>query len=213
MDVLVWTLEQTEAWAAREQGSIFPLPPQALKKDYQPTDFTTINLTVTDIIQDLRSSLALMRQLNPKLKVILFVSPVPQLLTIDPARHILAANCYAKSALRAAAQEVCDSEENVFYFPAYEIISSPYTAGLLYRKNLREISPAGLNLIKRLFLRHFAETEATGQVAEGPFQATDSPGIVCDDLLMGPEYRSRPYWEKEELAAISRPVIDDYPIR
>ena len=118
-----------------------------------------MNLSVDDVRNDLNQSLALLRGIRPKLKVILTVSPVPLKATAS-IDHVLTATCYSKSVLRVAAHDVADTHDNVGYFPSYEIITGNFNRGAYYADDLREVRPEGVSHVMRTFFEHVAESGA-----------------------------------------------------
>jgi hypothetical protein len=79
-------------------------------------------------VTDMSAFIGSLREVNPKAKVILTVSPVPLFATaVD--RHVLVSTTYSKSVLRVAAQALVESYDYVFYFPAYEIVAGTSRGG------------------------------------------------------------------------------------
>jgi hypothetical protein len=91
----------------------------------------------------------------PDVHIIVTVSPVPLMNTFS-TMDIVVANTWAKSLLRAVAQEWACAHENVDYFPSYEIIqSSDRTAA--WEADLRHVKGAGAQHVMELFLRDYLE--------------------------------------------------------
>lgn len=72
--------------------------------------------SVSEIVVENQELIRLLRLANPKLKILLTVSPVRH------TRDGLEANAISKSTLRLAVDSLQNSVPNVFYFPAYEIM-------------------------------------------------------------------------------------------
>jgi len=73
-------------------------------------------LTIPEITENMSRSFAALKQLNPALQVIVTVSPV---------RHVketLPVNSVSESILRVAAHYLAEQQQDVLYFPAYEIM-------------------------------------------------------------------------------------------
>jgi hypothetical protein len=69
---------------------------------------------------------------------------------------IVVANTWAKSLLRAVAQEWAAAHSNVDYFPSYEIVqNSDRTAA--WDSDLRHVRGAGVQHIMELFLGNYLE--------------------------------------------------------
>ena len=93
---------------------------------------------------------------HPDFHLVVTVSPVPLMNTFS-TMDIVVANTWAKSLLRAVAQEWASSHANVDYFPSYEIVqSSDRTAA--WERDLRHVRGAGAQHIMELFLRKYLES-------------------------------------------------------
>lgn len=181
-EVFFISLEQSEAWVARDGGLVFPLPPMVLKKSYDPHDFIPHNFSAAEMADSLRGFMEMVRGVNAGLKIILAVSPIPILMTSGP-EHVLVANGYAKSALRAAAEEIGRQYPGVFYFPALEVITGSYAAAHFFQDDLRSISPGGLKWLFHLFLRHFTVAGAPEDQTGGE-ETLSIPEDICDDGIV-----------------------------
>jgi GSCFA family len=92
---------------------------------------------------------------HPDVHIVVTVSPVPLENTFS-TMDIVVANTWAKSLLRAVAQEWAAAHANVDYFPSYEIVqSSDRTAA--WEPDLRHVKGAGAHHIMELFLRNYLE--------------------------------------------------------
>lgn len=144
--VLVFTLGLTEAWLSAADGAIFPACPGTVNGEFDPERHVFHNFSVTEVIDDLGLMVERAREINPALKVVLTVSPVPLVATAT-GRHVLTATTYSKSILRVAADEVASNLADVAYFPAYELVTgpqAPYEAYLDDRRNVSESAVAGV---------------------------------------------------------------------
>ncbi|RYG29357.1 GSCFA family protein, partial [bacterium] len=118
--VFVFTLGLTEAWSSRSDGSIYQVCPGTTPgtEDVWDADkYEFINFGFREVIADLEAAVFLMREKNPKLRVILTVSPVPLTATAS-GDHVLSATIYSKSVLRAVAGELAKTHEFIDYFPS-----------------------------------------------------------------------------------------------
>ena len=92
---------------------------------------------------------------HPDVRIIVTVSPVPLMNTFS-TMDIVVANTWAKSILRAVAQESAAAHDNVDYFPSFEIVqSSDRTA--VWETDLRHVKGAGAQHVMELFLRNYLE--------------------------------------------------------
>ncbi|WP_375457559.1 GSCFA domain-containing protein [uncultured Enterovirga sp.] len=182
LDTFVFTLGLTEGWTDRLDGAALPVPPGVVAGDWDRDRYAFVNATASSMTDDLVRFVDGLRELNPPSRVILTVSPVPMVATMED-RHVMVSNAYSKSALRVAAEEVCRARPEVFYFPSFEIITSPVAGGRYFRDDLRSVNEAGIRHVMRLFLRH-AGGEAHGPVATSPDwtrEAAQTSQVICDE--------------------------------
>lgn len=141
--VLVLTLGLTEAWMSARDGSVYPGAPGTISGTFDPERHIFHNFTAEEVREDLREFIKLVRIVNPAVRVILTVSPVPLVATATD-EHVLNASTYSKSVLRVAAGEISRSVGGVTYFPAYEIITGPQAPFDFMEDDRRNVSPAGI---------------------------------------------------------------------
>ena len=92
---------------------------------------------------------------HPDVRIIVTVSPVPLMNTFS-TMDIVVANTWAKSLLRAVAQEWAAIHDNVDYFPSFEIVqSSDRTA--VWETDLRHVKGTGAEHVMELFVRNYLE--------------------------------------------------------
>ena len=154
LDVFVFTLGLTECWVHKD-GSVFPLCPGVVGGSFEKTKHSFLNLGVNDVVEDFREFIELLREVNPRAKVILTVSPVPLIATATP-NHVLTSTTYSKSVLRVAAEEISKEHSNVFYFPSYEIITGSFAQGAYFSDDLRGVTEQGVQHVMRIFFKHVA---------------------------------------------------------
>ena len=201
--VFVFTLGLTEAWLAPD-GTALPVPPGVLGVETPGGDATFHNFTVAEMRQDMDQFLADLFAVNPEVQVILTVSPVPLVATYE-GRHVLVSNTYSKASLRVVAEETSNAYDAVQYFPSYEIITAPQVRGAYFAPDLREILPAGVAHVMRVFAAHMmrsATDPAPAKPVHRPPAAPATPSqaarasydamanILCDEELL--ETKDRP---------------------
>ena len=150
--VFVFTLGLTEAWLAAD-GTALPVPPGAVDVDLPGFGASFVNFTVDEMRRDLDAFLADLYAVNPDVRVILTVSPVPLVATYEP-RHVLVSNTYSKAALRVVAEDAARAHSHVDYFPSYEIITAPQVRGGYFEADLRGITAEGVAHVMRVFTAH-----------------------------------------------------------
>lgn len=174
LDVMVFTLGLTEAWAARADGAVFTVCPGTAGGVFAPARHEFLNFSVAEVVDDMTAFLAALRRRNPGAKMILTVSPVPLVATARPEAHVLAATTYSKSVLRVAAEMLARQLPGVMYFPSYEIIMSrAYDAGTYFGPDRREVLGPGVAHVLRVFAETFAGFGAPPP-APAPVPATGS---------------------------------------
>lgn len=181
-DVLVFTLGLTEAWRSRDGGAIYPTAPGVAGGAFDPARHEPVNFKVQEVIADLDLFIDKARSVNPKVKIILTVSPVPLKATFED-RHVLQSTVYSKSVLRVAAQNAADTREGVVYFPSFEIITGPGGAGRYYARDLREVQEAGVAHVMRIFERHFIRGETTDSAIPA-YESGSTADLVCDEDVL-----------------------------
>jgi hypothetical protein len=102
-DVFVFTLGLTESWMAKKSGDVFPVAPGVVGGELIPEKYVFHNFTVSEVENDLREFNVKLRSINPRVRVLLTVSPVPLIATFEQ-KHVLVATTYSKSVLRVAAE-------------------------------------------------------------------------------------------------------------
>lgn len=92
---------------------------------------------------------------HPDVRIVVTVSPVPLMNTFS-TMDIVVANTWAKSLLRAVAQEWAAAHSNVDYFPSYEIVQSSDRAAA-WEGDIRHVTGAGAQHIMKVFLQNYLD--------------------------------------------------------
>ncbi|MBT9486935.1 MAG: GSCFA domain-containing protein [Rubrivivax sp.] len=196
LDVFVFTLGLTEAWASADDGAVYPVCPGVVAGTFDPARHVLQNHGVDEVVADLDLFLRLLRSINPRADVVLTVSPVPLVATaLD--RHVVVSTAYSKAVLRVAAEEIAAAHERVAYFPSLEIISSPFSRGAYFAPDLRSVTEAGVSHVMRLFLHHYLGLEGAARMTPGAPSARDTAAeaylreadavvqVMCDEEALG----------------------------
>lgn len=198
MDVFVFTLGLTEAWVDTRDGAVFPIAPGISGGDYDPKTVTFKNFSDTEVYEDLVAALSFIREKRPDVKIILTVSPVPLNATYED-RHVLVSTVLSKAILRVAADKCVDFLDSCVYFPSFDIITSPHVRGQYFDVDCREVLPAGVNHVMRLFMRHFTEAnqEDSAEPTEKNLQKSEveihmqemqeKMDVLCDEAAIDNE--------------------------
>jgi hypothetical protein len=190
-DWLIFTLGLTEGWRSTTDGAMYPVAPGVAGGSFDPGQYEFVNFSASVVQRDLVKFIDLVREINPKCRFILTVSPVPLIATYEN-RHVWTATTYSKAVLRVAADEVERMYDAVTYFPSYEVITSPAAAGRYYADDLREVTDLGVKHVMRVFRKHCVGTAAAQLAAAAPTLApvhvTIASGndyaVICDEELI-----------------------------
>ncbi|MCU0827779.1 MAG: GSCFA domain-containing protein [Tabrizicola sp.] len=155
-DVFVFTLGLTEAWTHRSTGQVYATAPGTIAGTFDPNVHCFANFRVAEIRTDLEAALARLKELNPGLRILLTVSPVPLTATAS-GNHVLPATILSKSILRAVAGELAEDFPEVDYFPSYEIVTSTRAGTSFFEDNLRSVREAGVARVMSTFIRAHLE--------------------------------------------------------
>src|SRR5262249_49765210 len=121
-DVFIFTLGLTEFWMELQSGLALPSTPGCGHGAFDPARHQVHNASLEEVVDELQQSIDLLHGLNPNLRVLLTLSPVPLVATYT-AVSAIEATFYSKSLLRQAIAIACASRSAVSYFPSYEIIT------------------------------------------------------------------------------------------
>lgn len=157
-DVFVFTLGLTEGWEAVEDSAAIPIIPGAVDcPDWQHL-YKFRNARVGEMNTNLNDFLKDLRGVNPKVEVILTVSPVSLIATYEP-RHVIVSNTYSKSALRVVAEEAVQDHDFVSYFPSFEIITSHPSKAQYFEDDFRQVQAHGVAHVMDIFAKHHLTTD------------------------------------------------------
>lgn len=149
-DIFVFTLGLTESWFNKQNGYEYPMCPGTAAGEFNDEMHQFRNQNFLEIRRNLNDAIKLLREVNPKVKVLLTVSPVP-LTATNSGQHVLVATMRSKSILRGVAAELAEAKRFVDYFPSYEIISSPVFGGAFFESNKRSVMQDGVNFVMKSF--------------------------------------------------------------
>jgi hypothetical protein len=153
---VILTLGLAEVWRdAKANVFINRTPiPSFLETEQDRYEFHLTNFT--ENLANLEAIHALLtRYGHPDVRIVVTVSPVPLMNTFS-TMDIVVANTWAKSLLRAVAQEWAASHSNVDYFPSYEIVQSSDRAAA-WEGDIRHVTGAGAQHIMKVFLQNYLD--------------------------------------------------------
>lgn len=123
--------------------------------------FIRRRLTVDEIVECWKETITLLRSHYPELKVIFTVSPVRHL------RDGAHGNTLSKAILHIAVEELCEECQDVFYFPAYEILNDDLRDYRFYDTDLVHPSEAGIEYIWEKFTESLLDTKGREVLLQG----------------------------------------------
>lgn len=180
--VLIFTLGLTEGWVSSEDGAAYPACPGVIAGTFDSRRHIFLNQGVSDVVSDLDALIAGLRGINPALRLILTVSPVPLVATATE-QHVLHATIYSKSVLRVAAEEISRRHANVRYFPAYEIVTGPQAPEAFFMPDRRNVSEDAVRTVMTAFISHCEQAGADRQrEAVSPASSSHSVEFLADRI-------------------------------
>lgn len=163
-EACVITLGMTEVFKKKNNGLVCNQVPiygggAGMRETYFHASTFDENMT------NMRTSLRLLKQLNPKVQVVLTVSPVPLHRSFNE-HDIFVNNMESKCTLRAVAAQICREFDWVHYFPSFEIVWG-IGASAYMDKDLLHVKEEVVRNIMDLFLvSHCEMAQETPAVAE-----------------------------------------------
>ena len=192
MDVFVFTFGLTETWENMETGTVYPVCPGVIAGEFDPEKYRFRNLGFEETLADFRKAHQILTRVNPTLKTLITVSPVP--LTATAAeQHVLQSTTYSKSVLRAVCGTLMEDKDAALdYFPSYEIITAPFSKGAFFEENMRSVRPEGVETVMRVFFDQHGSAEAPAaepvetEVTEEPARSADDmkDDLQCEEVLL-----------------------------
>lgn len=180
-EVVVFTLGLTEAWVHRATGTVYPTAPGTIAGTHDPDTFAFRNHGVAEILEDFTALEDMLAEINPDLRWLLTVSPVPLAATATDD-HVLTATMRSKSVLRVVCDMLRDSSDRIDYFPSYELVMSPAHPAGAFCPDLRSVRPEVVDGIMGLFLAaHGLAPQPDGDKAETPDPEDEA---ICEDVLL-----------------------------
>ncbi len=125
-----------------------------------PKHFNRYLLDVDDICNSLNNLISRLKEFNPGLKIVFTVSPVRHLK--DGAQG----NLLSKSTLVLASQKVKTRHENIFYFPAYEIMMDELRDYRFYNPDMVHLNIVAIDYIWEKFMHGFFSKDTRQAVSE-----------------------------------------------
>ena len=122
--------------------------------------FRRLRLSVEAMVDECLSVLEKCRSVNPKLKVLLTISPIRH------AKDGMHGNQLSKATLLLAADELCRRCPDCFYFPSYEIMMDELRDYRFYADDMLHPSKMAVEYIWECFCRCYFSKETHGVMTE-----------------------------------------------
>ncbi|MGP5124576.1 GSCFA domain-containing protein [Glutamicibacter ardleyensis] len=180
-NVFVFTMGLTEGWVSKSDGTVYPTAPGTVAGSFDSEKYEFQNFNYAEVVRDFLEFRIMARRINPRIKFILTVSPVPLAATATES-HVLTATTYSKAVLRAAAGEIIRRCADVDYFPSYEVISASYVENSPFDKTGRNVLPEAVEKVMNYF---FAEHKPVSNISSRQLQDhVADEQVFCDDALL-----------------------------
>ncbi|WP_378942425.1 GSCFA domain-containing protein [Paracoccus sp. R86501] len=179
--VFIFTLGLTETWRNAQTGLVYASCPGTQAGDFDPDRHQFTNARFATILNELEQIRDLLHAVNPKMRMILTVSPVPLTATAVPGAHVLVSTVKSKSILRAVAGEMADLHDDVDYFPSYELVSHPALSLPMFEADRREVTAEGVAFVMRHFLAGLGVDDAS---AGPPRPDDDADALARADIAL-----------------------------
>ena len=181
-EVFIFTLGLTERWEDARTGTVFPLCPAVVDPAFADSAHRFHNARMAEVVAELDQTITLLHRLNPDLRFLFTVSPVPLMATAT-GDHVLAATARSKAVLRAAVDEICHLHPSADYFPSYEIATQNPRLRDAFGPDQREVRPEVVETIMDVFFA--AQTGLTRRVAaKDPTAEEAAAAELCDEVLL-----------------------------
>lgn len=181
-EVFIFTLGLTERWEDARTGTVYPICPAVVDPAFADPAHRFHNARGTEVVADLDRTITLLTAMNPDLRFLFTVSPVPLMATATGG-HVLAATARSKAVLRAAVDEICALHPIADYFPSYEIATQNPRLRDAFGADQREVRPEVVETIMDVFFS--AQTGLRRHVApQGPSAEEAAAAELCDEVLL-----------------------------
>ena len=149
-DTAVFTLGTNHVYVERATGEIVDNCQKRPQREFEERE-----LTVEECADALREAITLLRQANPKINVIITVSPIRY------AKYGYHGSQLSKAVLLLATDKVIKEEgERIYYFPAYEIVNDELRDYRFYKADMLHPNEQAVEYIWEQLVATFFSAEA-----------------------------------------------------
>ncbi len=159
--VLIITPGVNEVWRFKKCKSVLSVAPWRVAPELVEKHICT----VAENIDNLQMMKNILCKFNPDLKFIVSLSPVPLHATFQgDLKHVVEANAHSKATLRCAIEEFVNNNENVYYFPSFELVS--YCTNNPWHEDQRHVNKETVERIMLLFQKMYAIESEISDLAD-----------------------------------------------
>jgi hypothetical protein len=153
-EVIIITLGVNEVWFLRNTEFAFAQAPWNIS----PLLAEKKVLSVEENLKFLQRMYDVLKMFNPKVKIIISVSPVPLHASFrGQEAHVIEANCHSKSILRVTAEEFVKRNHEAYYLPSYESVM--YCTEGAWEEDLRHVKRSTVEKVMQIFETMFVINE------------------------------------------------------
>jgi hypothetical protein len=185
-DIVIFTLGLTETWLDTKSGAALPVAPGVYGGPWPSANHQFVNFSFRECDDDLRSFLAILQRINPSIRVILTVSPVSLVATMEN-QSVAISTCHSKSVLRAVAGEVSKEQPAVYYYPSYDMATCTVAAAYSFEHDARTVTPNAVSHIMTSFIRRFVKTREIQRPTKDRPAASNTASVEqpeCDEAII-----------------------------
>ena len=153
-DVIIFTSGLAEIWYNIHDQIVYPACPGTVSGVFDPSKHFFRILESNEILNDLINCREAIMRINPEIKFIFTVSPVPMVATAS-SKPIVTANSISKTNLLHATIAMCDKFVNCEYFPAYELVFLNAQGITPFESDGRSVKKLIVDFVMEQFFKHF----------------------------------------------------------
>jgi hypothetical protein len=153
-DVFIFTSGLAEVWYDINDQIVYPACPGTVSGVFDPSKHYFRILESNEIVNDLINCREAIMKINPDIKFIFTISPVPMVATASE-KSVVTANSISKTNLLHATIEMCDKFTNCEYFPAYEMVFLNNQGITPFESDGRSIKKLIVDFVMGQFFKYF----------------------------------------------------------
>ena len=152
-ELFIITLGQTELWFDKNTRKYINGSPPTLGHNKTDSRFELHIPNISEVMEDLRELVCIIKDRSATAQIILTVSPVPFSRTFSP-EDAITSNSLSKSMLLIAARDLADRLDYVDYYPSYEMVTSSNRAWA-YEPDMVHVMPRCVEQVVTQFIEDY----------------------------------------------------------